>query len=87
MVTFYGFYIRYWGDTCGGVRVLISKALCSRGRPNRGSPLKFGAAYSTDASRAGNMLCIPFYDKKLYFPANVEMVYFVEYIQYLTGIF
>jgi hypothetical protein len=42
----YAFQIRIWGDTYGGVRELWLKLMYfSGGRPNRDSPLKFGAAY------------------------------------------
>jgi hypothetical protein len=44
----YGFWIHTWGDTYAGVCEFEVKAVWfSAGkRPNRGSPLKFGAAYT-----------------------------------------
>jgi hypothetical protein len=42
----YGYRIRCWGDTCGGIHELAVIVIqSSGGRPNRGSALKFGAAY------------------------------------------
>jgi hypothetical protein len=42
----HGYRIRCWGDTCGGIHGLAVIVIqSSGGRPNRGSALKFGAAY------------------------------------------
>jgi hypothetical protein len=42
----YGYRVRTWGDTCGGVRELAFITFwLPGGCPNRGSALKFGAAY------------------------------------------
>jgi hypothetical protein len=41
----YGYRIRSWGDTCGGIHELAVIVIqSSGGHPNRGSALKFGAA-------------------------------------------
>jgi hypothetical protein len=45
LASWVGFWIRMWGDTYGGVRVLTFEAFSfHEGRLNQCSPLAFGAA-------------------------------------------